>query len=242
MLSKQSAVPLYKQVKSEILNDIRSAIYKVGETIPTETQLEERYHTSRITIRKAIDQLVDEGVLLKKQGKGTFVQAQKVQRNLLNLVSYTTYMQESGQKPDAVIQALEILPADEKWARSLHLKNGDSIIRLARSMDLGENNAGYEVSYYSLERFPKLDERITKGTSVTKILREEYQGYGTSSSQILNVIPASQEIANYLRIGNGAPIYQLERTVFEEDNRILYSAIMYYDVEKVSFSVNTKEG
>lgn len=241
MLSKQSAIPLYKQVKSEILNDIRSSVYKVGETIPTEVQLEQRYNTSRITIRKAINQLVNEGILLKKQGKGTFVQPQKVKRNLLDLVSYTTYMQETGQKPDAVIRALEVKPADEKWSKTLHVDEGASIIRLARTMDLGKDNSGYEVSYYSLERFPGLNQRITEGASVTQILNEQYQSFGNCSEQTLNVISASQQIADYLKIENGAPIYQLDRTVYEKDEKVMYSAVMYYDVNKVSFAVNTKE-
>jgi len=241
MLSKQSAIPLYKQVKSEILNDIRSSVYKVGETIPTEVQLEQRYNTSRITIRKAINQLVNEGILLKKQGKGTFVQPQKVKRNLLDLVSYTTYMQETGQKPDAVIRALEVKPADESWSKTLHVDEGASIIRLARTMDLGKDNSGYEVSYYSLERFPDLNQRITEGASVTQILNEQYQAFGKYSEQTLNVISASQQIADYLKIENGAPIYQLDRTVYEKDGKVMYSAVMYYDVNKVSFAVNTKE-
>ncbi|GAW98943.1 UTRA domain-containing protein [Secundilactobacillus mixtipabuli] len=241
MLSKQSAIPLYKQVKSEILSDIRSSVYKVGETIPTEIQLEKRYNTSRITIRKAINQLVSEGVLLKKQGKGTFVQPQKVKRNLLDLVSYTSYMKETGQKPDAVIRVLEVKPADAGWSKILHIIEGDPIIRLARTMDLGQNNSGYEVSYYSLERFPDLDKRITEGASVTKILNEQYDTFGNSSEQTLNVISASQQIADYLKLEIGSPIYQLDRTVYEDNGSVMYSAVMYYDVNKVSFSVNTKE-
>lgn len=241
MLSKQSAIPLYKQVKSEILNDIRSSIYQVGEMIPTEVQLEKHYNTSRITIRKAINQLVNEGVLLKKQGKGTFVQSQKVKRNLLDLVSYTTYMEETGQKPDAVIRALEVKPADECWSGILHVSEGDLIVRLARTMDLGKNNSGYEVSYYSLQRFPDLNQRITEGASVTRILNEQYQTFGNYSEQTLNVISASQQIAEYLKVDNGSPIYQLARTVYEKNKNVMYSAVMYYDVNKVSFAVNTKE-
>lgn len=241
MLSKQSSVPLYKQVQTEILSDIEAGIYQIGETIPTETQLEETYSTSRITIRKAIAQLVDDGVLIKKQGKGTFVQAHKEKRDLLNLVSYTNYMKSSGKTPDAVIRSLSTKPAELALAQTMHAEENEAIIRLDRTMDMGDGNFGYEISYYIAGRYPELQAKIHSGVSVTQILNDDYHAKMIGSDQTINVIFASQQVAEYLKVENGAPIYQLERIVYEADDQVMYYAVMYYDVNKVSFSVSTKE-
>lgn len=242
MLSKDSSVPLYKQVQTEILNDINAGVYQIGEMIPTETQLEEAYSTSRITIRKAIAQLVNDDVLLKKQGKGTFVQARKEKRNLLDLVSYTNYMKESGKTPDAVIRSLETISAEPVLAQTMHISENDQIIHLERTMEMGEGNFGYEISYYIADRYPELMSKIKAGISVTQILKDDYQAKMASSDQTINVIFASQQIAEYLNVENGAPIYQLDRVVYEANKNVMYYAVMYYDVNKVSFSVSTKEG
>ncbi|WP_137598052.1 GntR family transcriptional regulator [Paucilactobacillus kaifaensis] len=241
MLSKQSSVPLYRQVKTELLNDIQTNVYKVGEPIPTEKQLELNYNTSRITIRKAVDQLVDEKVLIKKQGKGTFVRTRKIQRNLLDLISYTTYMEDSGKKPEAAIQTLTTQNAELDLANKLQVVEGSPIIKLARVMELDEHNFGYETSFYDSKRYPNLIDQISDNRSVTKVLYERFQVREGSSNQTLNVIFANKQMAEYLRIDNGVPIYKLERVVYDQGNNIMYYAVMYYDVNKVSFSIKTKE-
>ena len=72
-MSTHSGIPLYKQLISIIKNDIHNGVYKAGDKIPSETELCQRYQVSRITVRSAINELVEEELLFKTQGKGTFV-------------------------------------------------------------------------------------------------------------------------------------------------------------------------
>ena len=74
MLELNSSVPLYEQLMNAIRADIDQGIFKAGEKLPTEAELEEKYAVSRITVRRAIKELCDDDILIKKQGKGTFVQ------------------------------------------------------------------------------------------------------------------------------------------------------------------------
>ena len=76
MFSK-NGIPLYVQLKEKLLQDIKEN-YKVGDIIPTEAKLENQYKISRITVRKAIEQLEQDNIIEKKQGKGTFVKEQKI--------------------------------------------------------------------------------------------------------------------------------------------------------------------
>ena len=77
-LDPQSIVPLYKQLKDLLLQEIKEGIYKANQKIPTELELSEKYQISRMTVRKALAELVEEGVLAKKQGKGTIVNVSSV--------------------------------------------------------------------------------------------------------------------------------------------------------------------
>lgn len=238
MLRRQSAIPLYEKIKTEILSDINSSKYKVGQKIPTEKQLSDTYEASRITIRKAVEQLVSENVLIKKQGKGTFVRGYKVKRNLLDLISYTDYMNRIGKIPNAVIEDLKVEKADDNLAKILQISQGSKILKLSRTMDIEENNPGYELSYYDLGKFPSLQNQISNGVSTMEILNNEYHSFANSSRQTLDVIFASQAIAKYLRVEIGSPVYQLKRVAYDNGGDTIYYAIMYYDVNKISFSIN----
>lgn len=87
-LNTTSDIPLFKQLKNDLLEQIKKGIYISGQQIPTETELSELYHVSRITIRRAITELCNEGVLIKKQGKGTFVKERKIFRKLEHTLSF----------------------------------------------------------------------------------------------------------------------------------------------------------
>ena len=86
-LQQNTSVPLYRQLKDKILSDISSGKLAEGEKIPTEIELSELYNISRITVRNAVKELVAEGYLVKKQGKGTFVCLPKIERKLFTYLA-----------------------------------------------------------------------------------------------------------------------------------------------------------
>lgn len=78
----KAAIPLYQQVIDIIKNEISSGAYKAGARIPNEFELAESYKVGRVTVRRAIEELVQQGYLTKRQGKGTFVNAPKLKRKI----------------------------------------------------------------------------------------------------------------------------------------------------------------
>ena len=95
-LDTASAMPLYYQLQEELRNTINAGIYKAGEMIPTEKVLELKYGVSRITVRKAIEELAHEGLLTKKQGKGTVVTRKIVEDDTSVLKGFTEKMEALG--------------------------------------------------------------------------------------------------------------------------------------------------
>ena len=111
------SMPLYKQLKNQILSNISSGVWKVQDKIPSENELSELYVVSRITVRSAISELVDEGVLIKVHGKGTFVTNKKDKRVFtINLPAFTEMAKENNLVPSRkeVYKEMDTANADDK--------------------------------------------------------------------------------------------------------------------------------
>lgn len=99
-LDNAIATPLYKQLEKLILDKITNGTLTPGNKLPTENELSEQYHVSRVTVRKALSALDSQGYLEKKSGKGTFIAEKKMQRSLSPaVVSFSQICQHMNQKP-----------------------------------------------------------------------------------------------------------------------------------------------
>jgi GntR family transcriptional regulator len=96
-LKKTSDRPLYKQLMLRLRNDISADVYPAGERIPGEQALCEIYGVSRVTVRKALDEIVREGLLVRRQGKGTFVAQERIKRDLSHITSFSDACAQIGQ-------------------------------------------------------------------------------------------------------------------------------------------------
>mgnify|MGYP003422710141 CR=1 FL=1 len=96
---RDTAIPKYVEVKRSIIQDINDEVFRVGEMIPSERELIELFDVSRITVRKAVSELENEGYLYKIQGKGTFVKEEQKKQNLFSLTSCTQDVIRLGMTP-----------------------------------------------------------------------------------------------------------------------------------------------
>ena len=111
MIDKNSPIPVYYQLKNDFIKKIANGIWKVGECISSERELCEIYGVSRMTIRQAIGELVQEGILTRKKGKGTFVCEQKV--NQKDMMSFTEMIKQSGRVLQTKVVEFEIIDTPE---------------------------------------------------------------------------------------------------------------------------------
>jgi len=126
--------PLYQQIKSLILNSLRLGEWKPGEAIPSEIELAARFRVSQGTVRKAIDELAAENLLLRRQGKGTFVAThteRQVQFRFLKLVPDSGPPGSEGPAQRKIIDCHRTR-ADTDVARALQLRSGESVVHARR--------------------------------------------------------------------------------------------------------------
>src|SRR5919205_4653418 len=119
---KSGPLPRYYQLKEIIREGIRSGAWPPGSLIPSERELCERYGISRMTARQSITELVNEGLLYREQGRGTFVGRPKIAQKLLRLTGFTEDMKAREQRPGARVLAAEMWPADAATAERLRVR------------------------------------------------------------------------------------------------------------------------
>ena len=131
----KAAIPLYQQVIDIIKNEINSGAYKAGARIPNEFELAENYKVGRVTVRRAIEELVQQGYLTKRQGKGTFVNAPKLKRKIRqkdDVQSFSDACRVNGMEPGACVISRKILPADSTEAQFFGVPVGTDLICVER--------------------------------------------------------------------------------------------------------------
>lgn len=126
--------PLYQQIKGLILQSLQSGEWKPGESIPSEMELAARYRVSQGTVRKAIDELAGDNLLVRRQGKGTFVAThaeQHVQYRFLKLVPDQGDLNTEGPAQREIVDCKR-LRASAEVARALALRPGDPVLQVRR--------------------------------------------------------------------------------------------------------------
>ena len=132
MLDKQSPIPIYIQIEEQLKQQIQQGDFPIGTTIPSERELTERFDVSRMTVRQAITNLVNDGLLYREKGRGTFVASPKVEQPLNGLTSFTEDMMARGMVPSSKMINFEILEPESDISAALQLAQGDEVYFVER--------------------------------------------------------------------------------------------------------------
>ena len=201
-----SGSPKYFLLKQMLLSRIESGDYAEEMMIESERDLMEVYQVSRITVRRAIDELVNEGVLYRVQGKGTFVKSAGQTQNLIRLSSCTEDVKRLGRVPSKKSVFSEKKLADEKTARSLHITEGDSVFKFGRITYADDEPLNYTITYLPEKVFPGLDRYDLEKRSLYDILETNYRIKFTKARRIIEAVLPYKEIAGYLGIDENVPV------------------------------------
>ena len=168
-------LPLYCQLAEEIETKIDAGEWNPGECISSERELSAIYNMSRITVRKAIDELERKGKLEKIQGKGTFVSNHSIVQSLGTVYSFAKEMEKQGKITSTKLLERSVIPADSKLAKNLNLDEGTSVIFIKRLRcdELG-HAIMVEKTYFEKNRFSYLLDLDLDHLSLYKTLEDEY--------------------------------------------------------------------
>ncbi|POP45603.1 GntR family transcriptional regulator [Superficieibacter electus] len=235
-LQQHTAVPLYRQLKDKILSDIASGKLAEGAKIPTEVELSELYNISRVTVRNAIKELVAEGYLVKKQGKGTFVCLPKIERKVVHLLSFTAACESSHLPTTSRVLQTAILDDYRHVRRALQLSDDDAVLYIQRLRMAGELPLMLENNYYSLQRFGFLQQEDLSG-SLYQLLTEKYGICPTHAGETtVEMVRAHADTAPLLQQPAGEPLFLMKTLIMDGEYHPIHYGEQYIVAERYKFS------
>src|SRR5438132_967176 len=173
-IDKQSPIPMYYQIMSQLREKISEGEYTVDSALPPERELAETYEVSRMTIRQAIAELVNEGLLVRRKGIGTFVAPPKLEQALSSLTSFTEDMAQRGMKAGSrVLSFKETLP-DPATGKTLGLSAEETIFECVRLRLADEEPMALETTMLVAAFFPGLQREDLENRSLYKVLAERW--------------------------------------------------------------------
>lgn len=230
--------PLYQQIKDNIRDNIQKGMYGINQPIPKERELCKKYKVSLITIRQAVNGLVNEGLVQKIQGSGTFVKNSKVEKELGTIISFSEDMKRKGLRPGTKILSKEIIQANTELKAALILKEKDEVVRIKRiryanrlPLMLEEVNLPYKICS------SVLGEDIER-RSLHDYLKRELRLVFTRVSQVIEAIVADKDTSTLLEIKNRSPILLIKQTIYTDKNIPVEYNKAIYRCDKYKFALN----
>src|SRR6476659_2185276 len=199
-------LPRYYQLKEIIRERIMTGEWAPGTLIPSERELCERYGISRMTARQSITELVNEGLLYREQGKGTYVGRPKIAQQLLRLTGFTEDMKARAQRPGAQVLSAEMWPADEMTAERLRVRIGQPVYRLRRLRLADSEPLALETSCITFIGCERLLDNDLERDSLYYLLDVAYDVPPLEAEQEFEADLAGDEEAVLLKIAIDSPI------------------------------------
>lgn len=234
-------IPKYYLLKKEIIKKIDMEEYGGDEQIPSERELIEKYQVSRITVRKAVDELVNEGYLYKVQGKGTYVKSDKNNQDLISLTSCTEDVKKLGMTPSRKVIDAAVVLADKKRSKLLNIVTDDKVFRLERIIYADDEALNYTITYLPEKLFPQLEQYDFNKESLYHILQTKYDTKIIGATRTIEAVSAKDVVAEYLDIDEGMPIILFGGTTYgvvQGKEIPIETFKCYYRTDKFKFCIN----
>jgi GntR family transcriptional regulator len=214
-----TSVPLYKEVKARLTRGLAAGDWKAGEAIPSESRLADRFSVSIGTIRKAIDELVAERILLRQQGRGTFVATHTEDRTLFYFF-HIVGKDGSREVPTIELLSFRKARANATEAERLSIEAGAPVFRIQNLLKLGGKPALVDDISVAQERFADLDENVFGGREGTiyGLYQARYGITVTRISERLSAAHAAGRTASLLGLSANTPALVIKRVAYTYDD------------------------
>lgn len=227
--------PLYRQIKSLIIQGLESGEWRPGESIPSEIDLAARYNVSQGTVRKAIDEMASENLLVRKQGKGTFVASHQDPRSFFR---FLRLVPNSGDitAPQSVPLDCWRARAGQEASRVLGLELGALIIIVRRVLKFAGKPVVLDELYLPGDLFQGLTFEVLQsyGGSIYSLFESRYGVRMIRAEERLRAVAADRQTAETLGVAEGSPLLSVERVTYTYGDRAvewrrgLYSTAEHY--------------
>lgn len=227
-------IPIYQIIENDIKEKILKGDLNSGDIIPSENQLKEMYDVSRMTVRQALNNLVNEGYLFRHKGKGTFVSRRKIEKNIHGVRSFTEEMESEGRTVKSKIIRFEVISPNKDIKEKLFLDNDSKVIAIERIRYGDDIPVLHEELYIPHDLFKDLSEKDMKN-SFYKYIENHTEFKISYCLQSIEAKNANLEISNSLEITKTAPVLEIIRNTFLNNGRPFEYVISTYRSDQYRF-------
>ncbi|WP_372776667.1 GntR family transcriptional regulator [Mangrovibacterium sp.] len=228
----ENKLPQYKKLYEILRKHILSGVYEEGSLLPSENELCAAHGLTRPTVRHALEALVQDGFISKKQGKGSIVRKPPQDIGILSISGTSTAIDKNYLQTQ-ILQKPQII----RWPDHFHfdiseIERDFGCIYMERLRIVDGQPVFYDINHIPNINLPRFTSRSFENKSLFEILRTQYQIEVKGGQQKLKALKATEEIGQVLNIKKGNPVLYIERKLFtNRENFNIYSTI-YFNSEK----------
>lgn len=230
-----SSVPLYQQVCNTIREEIETGVFQPSDRLPSELELCERFGVSRITLRSAIDTLVQDGFLVRRRGKGTYVAPPAMVESIHACGSFTASCIKQGAEPSTVIISATRGSADRRCAEALSISAGSPIILLERLRTVNGQPTIFETDYLPIS-FESILSLPLENQSLFTLIREHFGLVPDHLWDQFGIKLATNKHSQWLDCPMSTPLLWIGQTVEVNGSPIYYNE-QYIRSERYIYAV-----
>ncbi|MCE1183544.1 MAG: GntR family transcriptional regulator [Rhodocyclales bacterium] len=212
--------PLYRQIKEFLINSLKEGEWGPGDAIPSEGELASRFNVSQGTVRKAIDEMAAENLLVRRQGKGTFVATHDDPRSFYR---FLRLVPDGGRPTQAVSDPFycETVESTPEVAGVLGLRAGEKVVLVKRLLRFNGEPVVFDQIYLLAELFQGLTLNALRGKerSLYSLFETDYGVRMIHAEEHLRAVAADAESAGLLGVAAGEPLLLVERTAYTYGNK-----------------------
>jgi GntR family transcriptional regulator len=236
---RSGPLPLYYQLEQDLRARIRDGEFAAGAPLPTEQRLGETYGVSRITVRRALDALFASGLIARRQGVGTFVNAPGETVKSLKLIGSLDDLSSYSAPLTHKIIAKEAIPAPPAVAEALDLPVGTPVTRLEAAVSLGGEPFAHAELWCPPDVGDLIDETdVAAHASLIAVIERKLGRPMERADQTIEAALADHRVAEHLALEPRSPVLKVDRTYYTDADRAVIAAVLRYRPERYRYSVH----
>jgi GntR family transcriptional regulator len=231
-IDKNLHTPLYRQVEEVLEEKITSRQWAVGSQLPSEQELADLFSVSRITIKRAVIELVNKGYLYRQRGKGTFVSETKKEQDINSFISLSTDSEEAH--PHQLIN-FSIEEAGSEIAGKMNIQPESKVIRVVRLKIVNNEPQALEYSFLPYDKCPDLQENDINNELLYNILQKKFHILLGSAKMYIKPYILKDRQAKLLQVTPGTPVFEWERFTYTKQNEVIEYSKFYIRQDKETY-------
>jgi GntR family transcriptional regulator len=215
-INSQSPLPLYYQIKQNLLDIVSSGAFASGDMLPSENEMGEYYGVTRLTVRQAVGELVAEGILVRERGRGTFVAQQKLTHVMDHAVGFSERIRATGHTPSTIVVSFDVIPALSEFGEHLQIDQNDLVYRLVRIRCVDDEPNMIQTTYLSKSKFPGLDEVDYSTHSLYSEMEKRFGTLIVNLDRVFEPVLLGKKDAALLNAKPGSPALLMEVYAYDQ--------------------------